>query len=94
MLCCIDLWYELLEPLTMLFESSYQLGKLLDDYKIGHVTAVYKKGNKSDPSNYKPISLTSVICNSGINRLSIIRNSIEKTDYRSWIDKVDDRKLP
>ena len=28
----------------------------------------------------------------GVNRLSIIRNSIEKTDYRSWIDVVANRK--
>jgi len=27
-----------------------------------HITAVYKKGNKSDPSNYRPIRLTSIIC--------------------------------
>jgi len=57
-----ELRYELLEPLTILFQSSYQLRKLPDDWKIGHVTAVYKKGNKSDPSNYRPISLTSIIC--------------------------------
>ena len=57
-----ELRYELLEPLIIPFQSSYQLGKLPDDWKIGHVTAVYKKGNKSDPSNYRPISLTSIIC--------------------------------
>jgi len=27
-----ELRYELLEPLTILFQSSYQLGKLLDDW--------------------------------------------------------------
>ena len=41
--------YELLEPLNILFESSYKLGKLTDEWKLGHVTAVYKKGNKGDP---------------------------------------------
>jgi len=30
----------------------------------------------------------------GVNWLSIIQNSIEKTDYRLWIDIVDNRKLP
>jgi len=29
-----------------------------------------------------------------VNRLSIIRNSIEKTDYRLRIDVIDNRKLP
>jgi len=32
----------------MFFSSSYKLGKLPDEWKLGHVTAVYKKGNKGD----------------------------------------------
>ena len=44
-----ELRYELLEPLNILFESSYKLGKLPVEWKLGHVTAVYKKGNKGDP---------------------------------------------
>ena len=31
-----------------------------DDWRIAHVTAIYKKGSKSDPGNYRPVSLTSV----------------------------------
>jgi len=57
-----ELLRELLWPLNTLFDSSYKLGKLLDEWKIGHLTAVYKKGNKSDLSSYRPISSTSVIC--------------------------------
>jgi len=57
-----ELRYELLKPLYILLESSYMLGKLPDEWKTGHITAVYKKGNKCDPSNYRPISLTSIIC--------------------------------
>jgi len=44
--------YKLLEPLNILFDSSYKLGRLPDEWKIGHVTPLYKKGNKSDPSTY------------------------------------------
>jgi len=54
--------YELLEPLNILFESSYKLGKLPDEWKLGNVITVYKKENKGNPSNYRPLSLTSVIC--------------------------------
>ena len=43
----------------MLFETSYKLNQLPADW---YITAIFKKGNKSDPSNYRPISLTSVIC--------------------------------
>jgi len=42
-----------------LFDTSYNLGQLPADWKIGNITAISKKGNKSDPSNYRPISLTS-----------------------------------
>jgi len=56
-----ELWYELLEQLNIVFESSCKLGKLPDEWKLGNVTAVEKKGNKGDPSNYRPISLTSII---------------------------------
>jgi len=39
-----------------------QLGVLPHEWKLAEVTAVHKKGSKSDRSNYRPISLTSVCC--------------------------------
>ena len=33
-----------------------------DDWKIANVTAIFKKGNRSDPGNYRLVSLTSVLC--------------------------------
>lgn len=32
------------------------------DWKTGVVTAIYKEGTKSDMGNYRPVSLTSVVC--------------------------------
>ena len=32
------------------------------DWKLANVVAIYKKGNKTDASNYLPVSLTSVTC--------------------------------
>jgi len=32
-----------------------------DEWRIGSVTLVFKKGRKEDPGNYRPVSLTSVL---------------------------------
>ena len=36
--------------------------QLPEDWKIANVIPVFKKGNRSHPSNYRPISLTSICC--------------------------------
>ena len=52
----------LVEPLTILFKLSVQKGKLPDRWKTAHVTPIYKKGGKSKAENYRPVSLTVIIC--------------------------------
>lgn len=37
--------------------------KIPDDWREAHVTPIYKqKGKKSEPGNYRPVSLTSSVC--------------------------------
>ena len=53
---------ELTKPLTMLFQASIAQGKIPDEWRVAVVSPIYKgKGKKSDPSNYRPVSLTCVI---------------------------------
>jgi len=49
-------------PLFLIFRRSLEFGTLPTDWKLAEVTAVHKKGSKSDSGNYRPISLTSVCC--------------------------------
>ena len=49
-------------PLSRLFYTSSKDGVLPSRWKITHVTPVHKKGPTNDPSNYRPISLTSTCC--------------------------------
>ena len=49
-------------PLLILLRKSLDEGSLPDDWKKGNITAIYKKGSKANPGNYRPISLTSIIC--------------------------------
>ena len=32
------------------------------DWSLAFTTAIFEKGNKSDPGNYRPVRLTSIIC--------------------------------
>ena len=46
--------------LTNIFQEAINSGVVPQGWKNANVTAVFKKGGKTDPNNYRPISLTSV----------------------------------
>ena len=52
----------LLQPLTLIFKQSLNESVLPDVWKQINVTSIHKKGDKTKPDNYRPISLTSVPC--------------------------------
>ena len=49
-------------PVRNLFELSIQGGKLPKDWKTATVVAIHKGGKTSDLKNYRPVSLTSILC--------------------------------
>ena len=53
--------YNLAKPLTILFDLSFSMGQLPNDWKIANVVPIHKKSDKSDVNNYRPISLTSLV---------------------------------
>ena len=53
---------ELAPILQVIFQKSLDSGKLPHIWKEANVSPIFKKGDKSDPANYRPISLTCVLC--------------------------------
>lgn len=49
-------------PLYIIFNKSILHSELPEDWKKARITPIFKKGVRSDPGNYRPVSLTSVPC--------------------------------
>ena len=53
---------EISPMLTFIFNQSLKSGILPDDWLKANIFALHKKGSKSLPENYRPISLTCICC--------------------------------
>jgi endonuclease/exonuclease/phosphatase family metal-dependent hydrolase len=49
-------------PLTIIFKKSLNEGQVPEGWKSANITPIHKKGDKSKTENYRPVSLTSVVC--------------------------------
>ena len=50
------------KPLSLLLNVSIKNSTIPGEWKSANIVPVFKKGSKSLPENYRPISLTCVIC--------------------------------
>ena len=46
----------------ILFQASLDQGIVPDEWKLAIITPLFKKSDKSNVENYRPISLTSIAC--------------------------------
>ena len=53
---------EIAPAITLLFQASLKQWNTPSTWRKALVVPIFKKGSKSDESNYRPISLTSVLC--------------------------------
>jgi len=66
------------EPLALIFQKSFDTGQVPADWKSANVAPIFKKGSRTEPGNYRPVSLTSVP--------SKIMESIIRDDTLSFLE--------
>ena len=49
-------------PLAIIYTKSLEEGVVPEDWKCANITPIFKKGSKASAGNYRPVSLTSVLC--------------------------------
>ena len=70
--------HELSKPLYIIMQESLNQGKLPESWKRANIVPLFKKGNRQEPLNYRPVSLTSVVC-----------KIMEKIIRKSWIEYLE-----
>jgi hypothetical protein len=67
-----ELALELTPAITFLFHTSLEQGKLPNDWLQAYIVPVFKKGDKNTASNYRPVSLTSILCTTLVDPLQCV----------------------
>ena len=57
-----ELQEKMSKALCIIFNKSLRDGVIPSDWKTAHASAIYKKGCKSETSNYSSVSLTCIVC--------------------------------
>ena len=55
-----DLAIEITPILTFIFQQSLNTGDVPSKWRVANISPIYKKGDRSIPSNYRPVSITSI----------------------------------
>ena len=53
---------ELAYPLSIIFNKSLSTASVPQSWKNGNVSAIHKSEDRHDPKNYRPITITSILC--------------------------------
>ena len=69
-------------PLTIMFKKSLETGELPSQWLQAIITPIFKKGSKASAENYRPVSLTCILC-----------KILEKIIVRQIIEHIKDNQL-
>ena len=69
---------EVAKPLSLLFNKSFQCKIFPNNWKIAFIIPLFKRGDKSLPSNYRSVSLLLVGC-------PVLKKTLS---YRVWVNRI------
>ena len=72
-------------PLSILFTLTYNTGYIPQEWKLANVVRVFKKDDKNKVTNYRPISLTSLV-------MKVLERILYDELFTRTIDKIDKRQ--
>ena len=73
---------EIAPVLCVIYQQSYDTGQVPSDWRQANITAVFKKGDKTNPANYRPVSLT-----------CILRKTMEHVVFDKTMDHLDSNDI-
>lgn len=80
----IKMLHELLDnmliPITRILQKTFNSGTLPKDWLDAIVTPVFKKGSHNKAENYRPISLTSIVC-------KVLESILKKKIVKHFVDQ-------
>ena len=96
-----ELSEEISLPLEIIFNQSLKQGCLPKIWIVGEISAIFKKGNRRVAGNYRPVSLTSIICKTLESGKRVKKletpvkhkaNASDLTDLRkTFLEELDDK---
>jgi hypothetical protein len=72
-------------PLTCIFKTSYNSGRIPQQWKLANVVPIFKKGNKTSVENYRQISLTCLV-------MKVFEHIIKEKILFLTSDAIDNRQ--
>ena len=80
---------EMSEPIHDVIQCSLKTGKVPKEWKRADIMPIYKHGNKEEPLNYRPVSLTIIIICKICEKEETMDRRLTKENKLYEIDNLD-----
>ncbi len=77
--------HEIAPILQVIYQASIDRSEVPKDWHSANIVVVYEKGDKSCTANYRPVSLTSVLCKM-LEQIIYLHVMIHWEDYKILVD--------